>query len=254
MHQKWQDMIAFYVAGALLAEDVVALEKHLNGCDACRKSVEEWRMIGEGVRAEAEIWSTQLPPLSPAVRASLYAARPQSNGDYRQRAQIARSNSTWVGQRSWSMMSLAAAVLVVIFGGMAVYFMNHNRLLQDQAESATSVAMLSPDGATEEAADTTVPTATMEPAVLASPTATHIDFGIILTESATTPPTPSIEPSTTIAPSQGAPNPSPNAPIGSGGGNGSIESLIPAPIYPVGDVCIARNESQQPLSIVGLTT
>lgn len=70
-HQDAQDMIPFYVAGTLPQAEARALEQHLADCAMCRRALEEWRVIGGAVRAEAEDWAQRLPPLGPEVRRRL---------------------------------------------------------------------------------------------------------------------------------------------------------------------------------------
>lgn len=68
MHEKWQELIPFYVAGSLPGAVAASVEQHLAQCMMCRKEYEEWYALGKTVYAQAEAWAKPLPPLSQAVR------------------------------------------------------------------------------------------------------------------------------------------------------------------------------------------
>ncbi len=153
MHEDWQELIPYYVAGTLPASDAAFLEQHLAMCDLCRTSLAEWRLIGEVVRAEAESWARQLPPLSPRVRNSLHQrpASPSPNGFskhpsaaahapagpyYPSVARQRRRNQPWLAATL-----IAAALTVVLFGGVMLYVISRNLSSQNQTTTPNGMAV-----------------------------------------------------------------------------------------------------------------
>lgn len=78
MHEEWLELIPFYIARRLSPDQARALERHLAQCKTCHNEFEEWRLLATVVRSEADIWSKQLPALSPKLREQL--AHPRQNG------------------------------------------------------------------------------------------------------------------------------------------------------------------------------
>ena len=68
MHEFWEEQLPFYVAGTLPYEQARWLEKHMQNCPHCRRTLGEWRWIENGIKSVGKRWSHGLPPLSPAVR------------------------------------------------------------------------------------------------------------------------------------------------------------------------------------------
>ncbi len=60
MHEQWQDLIPYYVAGSLSQTDAAALERHVEFCALCRKALDEWRVIGRiinlGLIEKDRVW------------------------------------------------------------------------------------------------------------------------------------------------------------------------------------------------------
>jgi hypothetical protein len=81
-HKRWQNLLPLYAAGTLARPDMIALERHLAGCRACRTMLEEWRSVAGIVRVEADAWAQAAPPLSPEVRAQLQAGVTTSSNGY----------------------------------------------------------------------------------------------------------------------------------------------------------------------------
>ncbi|MFN8452756.1 MAG: zf-HC2 domain-containing protein, partial [Anaerolineae bacterium] len=64
MHNNWEELLPFYIAGTLPKNETTRLENHLSRCDECRRSLDEWRLIADVVRADASSQMRALPPLS----------------------------------------------------------------------------------------------------------------------------------------------------------------------------------------------
>ena len=67
-HERWSEDVAAYMLGALEPEEMAALERHAEGCDACRREI---RWFGPAVRALPESVEGVEPP--PQLRARLMA-------------------------------------------------------------------------------------------------------------------------------------------------------------------------------------
>ena len=68
MHQQWEDLIPFYIARTLPAEESRALEQHLAQCTHCQQTVNEWRVIASGVWRQTDTLARNLPPMAEHVR------------------------------------------------------------------------------------------------------------------------------------------------------------------------------------------
>ena len=71
MNTHIDDLLPFYVAGALPAETVATIQDHLNTCPDCRIALQEWQQLAQHVRYEAQERIDTLPPLSPLVSAQI---------------------------------------------------------------------------------------------------------------------------------------------------------------------------------------
>lgn len=120
MHSKWEELIPFYIAGTLPKADVTRLERHLSGCADCRKSLDEWLLIADVVRADAASQMRDLPPLSPQV---LSIASQQAGERYHQPIPF-----TFAREAAWSRRDqpryrmvvtlVAAAFTILLLGGL----------------------------------------------------------------------------------------------------------------------------------------
>ena len=121
MHNQWEEMLPFYVAGSLPKPEAKRLEYHLEHCAECSRSLNDWRLVADAVRAEAASLLRDLPPLSPEVlRAAAEQMQNQrfSNNTVsyaplppRQIQPARRFNGTAV-------MMAAAAFTVLLIGGI----------------------------------------------------------------------------------------------------------------------------------------
>ena len=184
MHEQWQDMIPFYIAGSLTGAEASALERHLAGCELCRREAEAWGLIADAVRAEAKSWS-QPPPLALEIRAQLYGS---VNGARRETLPPAHPYQRPVPRRRWRFAvpaTLTAVVAVLLlFGGLLV-FMALRGALEEKPQYASGSPV--------------VPTLTASP--MPSPTYTpgpdEVDMGILPPPDT---PTPLPQPSSTLPP------------------------------------------------------
>jgi hypothetical protein len=137
-HKRWQDLLPFYVTGTLSRQDALALERHLMDCRTCRKTLDEWRGIAGAVRDEASTWAQAAPPLSPRVRASLYAGGATSSNGYRQYPPAWSLEQTLYRQKPVGShaaarrlhlpVTLAAAAMVILaFGVLLLYIASRDR-------------------------------------------------------------------------------------------------------------------------------
>lgn len=146
MHNDWEELIPFYVAGSLPRAETVHLESHLARCERCRASVEEWRAIASVVRADAAAQLRDLPPLSRRVVQT--AAR---SADSRRAALVGsadltaplprRAQAAGAAARPLSVTLVAAVLTIVIFGGLLALLVLRGSLLLPQP-AAESVALL----------------------------------------------------------------------------------------------------------------
>lgn len=148
-HPQWQELMPFYLTGRLSQAEAAALENHLRGCADCRQALEEWRLIGEVVSAEARSWARELPPLAAYVRTHLHknlpAANMSLNGAFtpdaipvrQPRAKSARFNRLWGAIT----VGAAAAAAIGLFVVYQVFLAGSPETLEEQID-ATQVAML----------------------------------------------------------------------------------------------------------------
>ena len=67
MHNLWEEMLPFYIAGSLPKAEATRLERHLEHCETCSQSMSDWKLVAAAVRAEAASQMRALPPLSADV-------------------------------------------------------------------------------------------------------------------------------------------------------------------------------------------
>jgi uncharacterized protein YraI len=142
MHENWQELIPFYIAGSLPKAEAQKLERHLSKCIYCRQALDDWRTIGRVVRAEAESWGLDLPPLSPQMQAQM-GSQVSVNGHH-----VDETTQTFMRPvyqreafsrtRSWVTPTMAAAVLVVVFSGALLWYLANRKPLPEV--SLTNIA------------------------------------------------------------------------------------------------------------------
>jgi uncharacterized protein YraI len=170
MHENWQELIPFYIAGSLTKAEAQKLERHLSKCIYCRQVLDDWRTIGRVVRAEAESWGLDLPPLSPQIQAQL-GSQISVNGHHEGEAtqsfmRPVYQRMTASRTRSWVAPTMAAAVLVVVLSGALLWYLANRKPLQEV--SLTNIAGL-PTGTSENGAGSA-----SQPSATPSPTAAII--------------------------------------------------------------------------------
>jgi uncharacterized protein YgiM (DUF1202 family) len=120
MHNNWEEMIPFYIAGTLPKPDTSRLENHLATCDECRTSLEEWRAIATAVRSDAASQMRDLPPLSANV---LNIASQRSSGRSSSPEISPFSARPTTHYRATSVTLIAAVFTVILFGGVLAFML-----------------------------------------------------------------------------------------------------------------------------------
>lgn len=112
MHERWRDLLPFFVGGGLSAADHAAVRAHLSECTVCHTAVREWQEIAVAVQTAASERANPLPPLSPVVRANL-RRRPTAIQALRSAADLVWAQRVVLAQRS-----LAAVLLLMLVMGV----------------------------------------------------------------------------------------------------------------------------------------
>ncbi|HVU11462.1 MAG TPA: zf-HC2 domain-containing protein, partial [Phototrophicaceae bacterium] len=209
MHNNWEELIPFYIAGTLPKAEAARLESHVAHCDDCRKSLDEWRQIASVVRADAASQLRDLPPLSARV---LQVANGQAS--VRRYGYIPPvTPQPTRSYRGTSITLLAAVVTVVLIGGLLTL------MLMRAPQPQQGVALLPSPTATVNTAtaESLAPTSTLgEAASLEATTAqASLQPQIIVIEPSATPVSPT--------PTLGAPTAPPSA---------APTYVVPTLVYP----------------------
>ncbi len=112
MKDLWTDRLSEYVDGDLRQDDVVAIEEHLHGCDACRVTVDELRTVAaraaklEGYEPETDLW----PGIADRIRAAHTGETPVVDLATRRRF-------------TFTVPQLAAAAAVLLMAGASATFL-----------------------------------------------------------------------------------------------------------------------------------
>ncbi len=136
MHNAWEEMIPFYIAGTLPRADALRLEQHLAQCAQCRQALDEWQRIAAAVRADAASQMRGLPPLSPRVIA---VANGQAIGRYGAASQMRHPS-----RAATTSLTLMAAVFTVVLLGGLLAFMVLNGALRREAEQVVLAPSMTP--------------------------------------------------------------------------------------------------------------
>ncbi len=116
MKDLWTDRLSEYVDGELRQNEVVALEDHLHGCEACRVTVEELRAVAfratklEDREPETDLW----PGIADRIRAAHTGETPVVDLGARRDA---RRRFTFTAPQ------LAAAAAVLLLAGASATFL-----------------------------------------------------------------------------------------------------------------------------------
>ncbi|MFN8376421.1 MAG: zf-HC2 domain-containing protein [Anaerolineae bacterium] len=166
MADRWEELLPFYVAGTLDAAQRTALEKHMDDCETCRRSLSEWYVIGEAVRAEADSWARTLP-------------LPRYNGQYSAAPPAGRlASARGRPRRQWAIATIAAAFAALLVMGSLILYMAMRIKPNDTARP-------NPTGIADNAAVAATQTALS--GTLGAPTATSTDLGLITNTVVATP-------------------------------------------------------------------
>lgn len=150
-HQDWQDMLPFYVAQTLSADDKRRFEAHLADCERCQDEIAQWEMIAGAVWREADEVAQSLPPLSQEVynrlsyRDNAPASRFSSNppravADATQMQGRPRKSDTQRERRLRLPVTLVAGIALVLFVGGLVAYLNRPVAVTNEPEIVLSPA------------------------------------------------------------------------------------------------------------------
>lgn len=108
-HEKWCELLPWYVTETLDGRTRAALETHLRECPACQKELVAWQRISTAVRAQAA------PALPPALRHRLLAqARPRPRAGLRLLPLLVRSQLPVIRTEIWPASTLVFALGVLV--------------------------------------------------------------------------------------------------------------------------------------------
>lgn len=171
MHNQWEEMLPFYAAGTLPKAEAARLERHLSHCDACRRSLNDWRLVAAAVRAEAASQLRDLPPLSPDV---MRVAAGQMHNPRMSVNTVSFAPQPVRGQEpprraSSTPITLAvAAFTVLLLGGLLVLM----ALRLTPTEQGSNGVVLMPSATPSEAVTETAPTEILPLIVVIEPSNT----------------------------------------------------------------------------------
>lgn len=116
-HSLLRENIPAYALGTLDAEDIAALEAHLQTCESCRTELAEYRLISDSLL-------TAIPPRQPsaALRKRLQSRLPSAQKQPRPRF-------TW----SFSQLAMGATLVLLLF--ISVFSFVQMRAIQNQQAS-----------------------------------------------------------------------------------------------------------------------
>lgn len=159
MHNLWEEMLPFYIAGALPQAEARRLERHLEHCAPCSQSMNEWKLVAAAVRAEAASQMRALPALSADVlreASQRMQSRVYQTADVPRLVQKPRQSGTTRTSALATQVSVAlvAAFTVLVIGGVLALM-----LTSQPNPNADSVVLLPSATMTETALPVTdVPT------------------------------------------------------------------------------------------------
>jgi anti-sigma-K factor RskA len=118
-HSFFRENLSAYALGALEADELRALEAHLQTCDSCRAELAQYRAISDGLL-------TALPPRTPsaALRKRLQSQLPSA-----QKKTSPRFRFTW----SFGGLALAGGLALLLL--MSIFSLVQMRQLQNQQET-----------------------------------------------------------------------------------------------------------------------
>jgi hypothetical protein len=131
---------------------MLQLERHLAECVSCRQDVNDWQTIGDAVRAEAEVWSRGLPPLSTHVREyTRQVVAKSSNGVSPPQSSVVTSprnnpvvyNRRVASRRFRAPVTLVASVVVaLVLGGLLIFSFMRNEPNLDENNGLEAASLL----------------------------------------------------------------------------------------------------------------
>ncbi len=116
-NEHCDDLLPFYVARALPTEQMQAIKRHLDECAQCQRAAQEWRLLDEAVRAEAQARSQRLPQLViPAARGEQADPPPAED------AADAEGRTSWLRRTQAAWPTAVVALLFIVFVAPAGLF------------------------------------------------------------------------------------------------------------------------------------
>jgi WD40 repeat protein len=104
MHNRYRDLLPFYVTGLLSPQECTWLERHLDECATCREDVRQWRQVAAAVDAEAASWIPQLLP--PPLKLPGDCSQPLQSRDGHLHARVQHSQFQF--EEEWPTLARAA--------------------------------------------------------------------------------------------------------------------------------------------------
>ncbi|MCC6805463.1 MAG: zf-HC2 domain-containing protein, partial [Anaerolineae bacterium] len=197
MHNNWEEMLPFYIAGTLPKNDLRRLENHLAGCAECRKSLAEWQRIADAVREDAASQMRDLPPLAPRV---LSLATQQAGARTNQALTYDFARAARIRSRSTTVTLVAAALTVFLLGTVLTLMVLSGVLPFRIVTSDPNVVLLPTETETPTPTEsiTPIPSQTdVPPSLTTVPSQTDIPPSLTTVPSQTT-----VPPTVTLVPSQ----------------------------------------------------
>lgn len=137
MHNpEWLELIPFYIGQQLSTADKLRLESHLATCDLCQLELKEWRLLASVVQQEGARWANNLPPLRLIAPVEVALNQPTLEGrrpnGFHQAEEPTYINisinvhptAASIPRSRWSLTMVAAAIVMVVFGGVLVYLLS----------------------------------------------------------------------------------------------------------------------------------
>ena len=142
-HQRWENLLPYYVNRTLPPPERTVFERHLATCPACQQALEDWHGVAGVVYREVSIWAQQTPPLSSEVRAQVQhrqtaftsAPAPNASHPLRNPRQTPRSPRRRI---QVPLTLVAAAGVIVVFGVLLIYMATRGDNSSPASEAETN--------------------------------------------------------------------------------------------------------------------
>lgn len=146
MSHDAEQLLGAYALGALESEERAAVEQHLAGCTSCRRLLEDYQQVADGL---LHLTASRVP--DPALRARLAEATASDElvlGPHGRRSEpggLARALGVLRGRRTaWAGLGLAlVAANLYLFAQVRALSAQTERLLAEQQVNQTAMAVMS---------------------------------------------------------------------------------------------------------------